>query len=57
MKTLKQALLVFALFFFGTTAVVHIDRQCALMNGEDAVITEALENTAENIIEKYASLL
>ena len=47
MKTLMKSLVIFLLFFMGTTAVVHVDRWCAQMNGDEAKIT----------IEKYASLL
>lgn len=47
MKTFAKAIVIFILFFMGTTAVVHVDRQCAQINGTEAKIT----------IEKYASLL
>jgi len=56
MKTLCKSIVIFLLFFIGTTAVVHVDRQCAHMNRQSAVMTEAVEDAAENIIEKYASL-
>jgi len=46
MKTFAKAVAIFVLFFMGTTAVVHVDRQCARINGAEAKIT----------IEKYASL-
>lgn len=56
MKTLMKSLVVFLLFFMGTTAMVHVDRQCAHMYGKTDEIMASIENTVENTIEKYASL-
>ncbi len=57
MKGIGKFILIFVLFFVGTTAIVHVDRQCAQVNGVDQQIMPAVEKAAENIIEKYASLL
>ena len=57
MHTMIKMLCVFLIFFMGTTALVHVDRQCSHMVGQDAQIMETIENTVENTIEKYASLL
>lgn len=53
MKTLMKSLVIALIFFVGTTALIHVDRQAAYMNRQDGQIIESLEN----IIEKYASLL
>lgn len=57
MKPIVRFFVIFVLFFMGTTAMIHVDRQCAHMNGENGEIMEKVENTVENTIEKYASLL
>lgn len=53
MKTLAKCVVIALIFFLGTTAMVHVERQNAYMNGQQGQIIETLEN----IIEKYASLL
>lgn len=60
MKLLGKSFIIACLFFFGTTAIVHVDRQNAYMNRQEPRITETIEfaiETVENTIEKYASLL
>ena len=47
MKGILRMMVIFLLFFLGTTAMVHVDRECARMNRMEAKIT----------IEKYAYLL
>jgi len=56
MRTWMNFIIIFLLFFMGTTAIIHVDRQCAHMDGKTAGIIENVENTVENTIEKYASL-
>ena len=56
MKDWIKFMIVFVIFFTGTTAVIHVDRQCAHMERKTAEIMENVENTVENTIEKYASL-
>lgn len=53
MKTLAKSVIIALIFFLGTTAVIHVDRQNAQMYRQKAQIMETIENT----IEKYASLL
>lgn len=52
MKTWIKSLVIFLVFFMGSTAVIHVDRQCAHMYGESVEIISSVENT----IEKYVSL-
>lgn len=53
MKTLAKCILISLIFFVGTTALIHVDRQNAQMHRQSGQIIESIEN----IIEKYASLL
>lgn len=53
MKTLVKSVIIALIFFLGTTAVIHVDRQNAQMYRQKAQFMETIENT----IEKYASLL
>ena len=52
MKTLAKSMIIALIFFVGTTALIHVDRQNAQMYRQKAQIMETIENT----IEKYASL-
>lgn len=52
MKTFRNALILFLLFMTGTMAAVHIDRQCAMMEGHAVSFAESLAEKLENIIEK-----
>ena len=53
MKTLVKSVIIALIFYLGTTAVIHVDRQNAQMYRQKAQFKETIENT----IEKYASLL
>lgn len=52
MKTLAKCMVITLIFFAGTTALIHVDRQNAQMHRQSGQIIESIENT----IEKYTSL-
>ena len=52
MKTLAKSIVIALIFFAGTTALIHVDRQTAQMSRQNGQIIESIENT----IEKYTSL-
>lgn len=52
MKTFMQCIAIALIFFVGTTALIHVDRQSGQMHRQNVQIIESLEN----IIEKYVSL-
>ncbi len=56
MKTLTRCLAIALIFFVGTTALIHVDRQTAYMNRRTPQIMKTVEETVENTIEKYTSL-
>ena len=47
LKTLRQTVVVFLIFLIGTLALVHVDRQCAMMDGDTGQVMEKLENFIE----------
>lgn len=60
MKSIGKYTAIALIFFVGTLSVIHVDRQSGYMNRRTPQIMKTVENameTAENIIEKYASLL
>ncbi|MCI9640329.1 MAG: hypothetical protein HFE72_09465 [Emergencia sp.] len=52
MKTFRNAVILFMLFMVGTMAVVHVDRQCAMMERNTDSFAESLTEKLENCIEK-----
>ena len=57
LKTFRNAVILFMLFMVGTMAVVHVDRQCAMMERNTDSFAESLTEKLENYIEKLAILL
>lgn len=52
MKTFRKSIVIFLLFMIGTMSAVHVDRQCAAIEGSvDSGLSRALEKL-ENFIEK-----
>ena len=47
MRTLAKSIIIALIFFVGTTALIHVDRQAAQMNRQNEQIIEILENTVE----------
>lgn len=52
MKTLRQAMVVFLIFLTGTVALVHVDRQCAMMDADTHTSLGSVLEKLENFIEK-----
>ena len=52
LKTFRNAVVLFLLFMVGTMAVVHVDRQCAMMERNTESFAETLTEKLENYIEK-----
>lgn len=52
LKTFRNAVILFLLFMTGTMAVVHVDRQCAMMDRNMDSFAESLTEKLENYIEK-----
>lgn len=48
MKLFRKSVVVFLVFMLGTMALIHVDRQCARMEGAEAALAER----AEKLIEK-----
>lgn len=56
MRTFVKCTAIALIFFMGTLSVIHVDRQTSMMHRRTPEIMKTVEETAENIIEKYASL-
>ena len=48
MKTFARSIAVFLIFLAGTVSVIHVDRQCQMMNAGDGGFLEKVENFIEN---------
>lgn len=43
MKTFRKSLVLLAVFFIGTASLIHVDRQCAQINGGGSTILTVVE--------------
>lgn len=44
MRTFRHAVIIFLIFFIGTIALIHADRQCSVTAGESGAIEESVED-------------
>lgn len=44
MKTFRKSIVLFIVFLLGTVSLVHVDRQCAQIDGSHVPVMERLEN-------------
>lgn len=47
MKTFGKSIIIFTVFAAGTMSLIHVDRQCAIINGSSASIMSSIENIIE----------
>ncbi len=47
MKTFGRTVAVFLMFLVGTVSLIHVDRQCQMMNAGDGGFLEKVENFIE----------
>lgn len=52
LKILRQTVVVFLIFLTGTLALVHVDRQCAIMDANTQTALGTVMEKLENFIEK-----
>ncbi|MCI8348756.1 MAG: hypothetical protein HFE74_04860 [Firmicutes bacterium] len=53
MKTFGKCCLVAAIFFFGTLALLGVDRRCAMMYQEGGNISSSLQVFVEKILDLH----